>query len=217
MIMKASSVSLPTIKRLPSYLHVLRIALEEGNVNISSAHIAKQLQLEAIQVRKDLSATGIIGQSGVGFNIKQLIKHLEDFLGWNNSHDAFIVGCGNLGIALMGYDGFRERGLNIIAGFDVDKRKIGTEIAGKRIFSLEKFKDLVERLHIKIGVLTVPQQMAQQIASYMVDSGIEAIWNFTSVKLEIPENIIVERVGLECSLAVLSSRLREKYEPLNGD
>ncbi|AQQ09484.1 Redox-sensing transcriptional repressor rex [Sedimentisphaera cyanobacteriorum] len=212
MIMKVSSVSLPTIKRLPSYLHILRQALEEGHENISSAYIARALHLEAIQVRKDLSATGISGQSGVGFNIAGLIKHLEDFLGWNNSRDAFLVGCGNLGVALMGYEGFRERGLNIVAGFDVDKNKIGKEISGKKIFSLEKFPDLLERLHIKIGVLTVPQNRAQQVAGYMVESGIEAIWNFTSVRLDIPEHIIVERVELECSLAVLSSRLREKNE-----
>ncbi|MGE4286514.1 MAG: redox-sensing transcriptional repressor Rex [Phycisphaerae bacterium] len=206
---KVESVSLPTIKRLPSYLHVLRAALAEGSENISSSHIAGLLQLEAIQVRKDLSATGITGQSGVGFNIAGLVRHLEDFLGWNNSRDAFILGCGNMGVALMGYEGFRERGLNIIAGFDIDKRKIGTEIAGKRIFHVEKLKDLAHRLHVRIGVLTVPQQYAQESAQILVDAGIEAIWNFTPVKLDIPEHIIVERVGLESSLAVLSSRLRE--------
>jgi redox-sensing transcriptional repressor len=206
------SVPQPTIRRLPSYLQVLRNCHSSGRSHISSSYIAQQLQLEAIQVRKDLSATGIIGQAGVGFAVPELINHIEEFLGWDNTRDAFLIGCGNLGSALIGYEGFKTRGLNIIAGFDVDKDKIGKTISGKLIFELEKLPDLVNRMHIKLGVLTVPPKTAQAVAEYAVRAGIRAIWNFTSVKLDLPEEIVVERVGLESSLAVLSSRLKEKLD-----
>jgi redox-sensing transcriptional repressor len=190
----------------------LRNCHSSGRSHISSSYIAQQLQLEAIQVRKDLSATGIIGQAGVGFAVPELINHIEEFLGWDNTRDAFLIGCGNLGSALIGYEGFKTRGLNIIAGFDVDKDKIGKTISGKLIFELEKLPDLVNRMHIKLGVLTVPPKTAQAVAEYAVRAGIRAIWNFTSVKLDLPEEIVVERVGLESSLAVLSSRLKEKLD-----
>jgi redox-sensing transcriptional repressor len=206
------SVPQPTIRRLPSYLQVLRNCRNNGRSHISSSFIAQQLQLEAIQVRKDLSATGIIGRAGVGFDVQGLISHIEDFLGWDNTHDAFLIGCGNLGSALIGYEGFKVRGLNIIAGFDVDKEKAGKTISGKLIFELEKLPDLVNRMHIKLGVLTVPTQAAQSVAEYAVNAGIKAIWNFTSVKLDLPEDIVVERVGLESSLAVLSSRLKDRLD-----
>ncbi|MFI4912949.1 MAG: redox-sensing transcriptional repressor Rex [Sedimentisphaeraceae bacterium JB056] len=206
------SVPQPTIRRLPSYLQVLRNCQKKGRTNISSSYIAQQLQLEAIQVRKDLSATGITGQAGVGFSVTALISHIEDFLGWDNTRDAFLIGCGNLGSALIGYEGFKARGLNIIAGFDVDKDKVGKTISGKLIFELEKLPDLVNRMHIKLGVLTVPPEVSQAVAEYAVKAGIKAIWNFTSVKLDLPEDIVVERVGLESSLAVLSSKLKEKLD-----
>lgn len=208
----SKSVPQPTIRRLPSYLNVLRSCKKSGRTHISSSYIAKQLQLEAIQVRKDLSATGIIGQAGVGFEVPKLLSHIEEFLGWDNTRDAFLVGCGNLGSALIGYEGFKARGLNIIAGFDADKDKAGKTISGKLIFELEKLPDLVSRMHIKLGVLTVPPEVAQAVAEYMVKAGIKAIWNFTAMRLDLPEEVIVERVGLEASFAVLSSKLKEKLE-----
>lgn len=204
----SKSVSRPTIRRLPSYLQVLEVCRKKGLENVSSSFIAAQLHLEAIQVRKDLTATGIIGQSGVGFKVDALIEHIERFLGWDNTRDAFIVGCGNLGRALMGYEGFKCNGLNIVAAFDNDKEKIGKEVNGKLIFGLEKLPDLVERMHIKLVILTVPAEAAQKVAEYLVQSGIKAIWNFTTVKLDLDDNIIVERVGFESSLAILSSRLK---------
>ncbi len=205
----SKSVPQPTIRRLPSYLQVLRSCQKNGRKHISSSYIAEQLQLEAIQVRKDLSATGIIGQAGVGFSVSELVHHIEKFLGWDNTRDAFLIGCGNLGSALIGYESFRSRGLNIIAGFDTDKNKIGNKIHGKLIFELEKLPDLVARMHIQLCVLTVPPEVAQAVAEYVVKAGIKAVWNFTSAKLDLPADIIVERVGLEASFAVLSSRLKE--------
>ena len=212
----SKSVPQPTIRRLPSYLRVLNEFKSSGGSYISSSFIAGQLQLEAIQVRKDLSATGVIGQAGVGFDVAELIKHIEEFLGWDNTHDAFLIGCGNLGAALIGYEGFKDSGLNIIAGFDVDKSKVGKMVAGKLVFDLEKLGNLVSRMHINIAVLAVPPRQAQDAACYAVKCGIKAFWNFTPVQLEVPEGIIVERVGLESSLAVLSSKLKEQLKVEKG-
>lgn len=200
----------PTIRRMPLYLNLLKKVEAGGREFISSTHISNELKLESIQVRKDLAVTGIVGQPGVGYPVSMLIKAIESFLGWDNVTEAFLVGAGNLGSALVGYDGFRERGLNIVAAFDVDPAKIGTEIHGKRVFDLKRLGDLVNRMHIKMGVLTVPLEVAQETADYMVESGIEAIWNFTAVKLNLPSHIIVERVDLAASFAVLSSRLADK-------
>ena len=191
-------------------MHVLRRAAENGREFISSTHIAKELGLESIQVRKDVAATGITGQPGVGFSVPVLVKAIEDFLGWSNSSDALLVGAGNLGAALAGYDGFKEYGLNVSVMFDVDPNKINKKLGGVKVLSLDKLPEVVSRLHIRIGILTVPNKFAQSVADYMVQSGVRAIWNFTSVKLSLPEDVIVERVGLAASLAVLSSRLSEQ-------
>ena len=178
----------------------------------------KELGLVSTQVRKDLAVTGIVGKPKVGYNVPALIAAIEEFLGWNNAQDAFVVGVGSLGRALMGYQGFQEYGLRLVAGFDIDPAKVGVEVHGKQVFALEKLGDLAAEMHVRIGVLTVPAAAAQDAAKLMVQAGIRAIWNYTPVTLEVPPTVIVEDVKLSASLAVLSSRLaellrREKNEP----
>jgi redox-sensing transcriptional repressor len=137
-------------------------------------------------------------------------------LGWNNTKDAFLVGAGSLGSALLGYEGFKEFNLNILSGFDIDPAKIGTQIHGKEIFPLKKLPQLIKRMHVLIGVLAVPAMAAQEVADMMVLAGMRAIWNYTPVQLRVPDTVIVEDVKLAASLAVLSSRLAEvlRREPL---
>jgi redox-sensing transcriptional repressor len=178
-----------------------------GRNVVSCTKISDELGLSSIQVRKDLAATGIVGKPKVGYEIPALINAIRDFLGMNNTSDAFLVGVGCLGGALLGYDGFQEFNLNLVAGFDINSEKIGTEIHGKPIFALEKFPELAERMHILIGILTVPAAVAQDVANLMVLSGIRAIWNYTPKKLEVPDIVVVEDVKLAASLAVLSNRL----------
>jgi redox-sensing transcriptional repressor len=202
-----SAVSLPCIRRLPQYLQLLYSLQVRGREVVSCTKIAGELGLTSIQVRKDLAATGIVGKPKVGYEIPALIDAIRDFLGLNNASDAFLVGAGCLGGALLGYEGFKEFNLNIVAGFDIIPAKIGTEFHGKPVFDLNKFPDLAERMHILIGVLTVPAAVAQDVTNLMVLSGIRAIWNYTNQKLEVPEIVVVENVNLASSLAVLSSRL----------
>jgi redox-sensing transcriptional repressor len=200
---------LPSVRRLPAYLRLLYEHQARGRDVISCTHIADDLGLVSVQVRKDLAITGIVGKPKVGYRIAELITSIEEFLGWNNTRDAFLVGAGCLGAALLGYEGFAEFNLNVLAGFDVDLAKIGTQIHGKNIFAMEKLPNLVHRMHVLIGILTVPAAAAQGAADAMILAGIRAIWNYTPARLRVPEGVVVEDVKLAASLAALSSRLAE--------
>ena len=203
----AVSVSLPTVRRLPLYLAVLQKGQAEDGSHMSSSQLAGVLGLEAIQVRKDLEAVGIPGQPRVGFPVRKAVAAIEKFLGWDNVTDAFIIGAGHLGTALAGYGGFRRYGLNVIALFDDDPGKIGLRIHGREVLSIAKFRNLTARMHVHIAILAVPEASAAAVAELAIDAGIKAIWNFTPAKLSVSQDVIVERVDLAASLAVLSSKL----------
>lgn len=202
----------PTLRRLPRYLHLLFRLREGGLKSVSSTLIARELSLDPTQVRKDIEYTQIIGRPKTGYPIDELIKAIETFLNWNNINDAFLVGCGNLGTAMLGYQRFKKYGLNFVAAFDTDQNKIGSEIHGITILSIDKLPELAERMHIHFGVLTVPPQYAQFTAEIMVEGGIKAIWNFAPCQLKLPEDIIVENAQLTQSLAVISRKLHEYKE-----
>ena len=200
---------LPSVRRLPTYLRFLYELQARGRDVVSCTHIAEDLGVVSVQVRKDLAITGIVGKPRIGYHIPELIAAIENFLGWNNTKDAFLVGAGSLGAALLGYDGFKEFNLNVLAGFDVDPAKIGKSIRGKEVFAMDKLPNLVHRMHVLIGILAVPAAAAQEAADALVAAGIRAIWNYTPVRLRVPETVVVEDVKLAASLAVLSSRLAE--------
>lgn len=199
--------SLPTIKRLPSYLHVIEHYQREGREYISGTVIAEELELEPIQVRKDLAVTGIVGKPRIGFPVDKLVESIHQFLNWKNTQRAVIVGAGNLGTALMGYTEFPRRGLDIVAAFDLDKNKVGRKVNGKEVYSLSRLPEQLETLQAQIAILTVPSSHAQTVAELLVRSGIRAIWNFTNVKLKVPANIIVQKEDLSSGYAVLSVKM----------
>lgn len=207
------SVPLPTIRRLPMYFALLQKAAQENQTAMSSSQLATALALEPIQVRKDLESIGVTGQPRVGFPVAELIQAIERFLGWDNATDAFIIGAGHLGAALAGYRGFESKGLNVVALFDNDPGKIGQTIHGKEVLPIDKLGNLASRLHVHIAILAVPAEAAASVAQLAIDAGIQAIWNFTPTKLIVPENVILERVDLAASLAVLSSKLAARLRP----
>jgi redox-sensing transcriptional repressor len=199
--------SLPTIKRLPSYLHVIENAQREGREYISGTVVAEELDLEPIQVRKDLAITGIVGKPRIGFPVQELIDAIYSFLHWNSGHTAVIVGAGSLATALMGYAEFPRRGLNIVAGFDVDPRKAGKIVNEKPIFALDELSSRVHEFKVSIAILTVPSSSAQKVAERIIDAGITAIWNFTNVKLKVPAGVLVQKEDLSSGYAVLSVKI----------
>lgn len=201
--------NLPAVRRLPIYWHLLHGLLEKGWEYVSTTVIADELKLDAIQVRKDLALTGITGKPRVGYTIKTLISAIESFLGWDSNNEAFLVGVGHLGTALLGYNGFARFGLHIVAAFDDDPQKVGGEVHGLPIFPLEKMNDLAERLHVKIAIITVPAEAAQAVADQLINVGIVGIWNFTPAFLMVPEGVVVQNEDLASGLAVLSHKLTQ--------
>lgn len=197
----------PTLRRLPTYHGILKQFERQGREVVSCTRIAEALNLDPTQVRKDLAVTGIVGKPKVGYVVADLIEAVEGFFGWRNVTDAFLVGVGSLGTALLGYDGFKQYGLNIIAAFDTDPEKIGSKVRGKQVLAPKKLPDLARRMHIHLGIITVPPDAAQEVADLMVSGGITGIWNFVPVALQVPDDIIVENERLASGLAVLSRKL----------
>ena len=148
-----------------------------------------------------------LGRPRIGYVLANVIEGLEQFLGWNNINDAFLVGAGSMGSALLGYRKFEQCGLKIVAAFDLDPSKIGRQIHGKHVLPLDKLPNLAQRMHILIGIITVPAAEAQAVADLMVAGGIRAIWNFAPIRLHTPEHVIVHNEDLYCSLAALSQKL----------
>jgi redox-sensing transcriptional repressor len=195
------------VKRLPAYLQMLRVLQGEGQEYVSGTVLAGTHNLEPVIVRKDLAVTGITGTPRRGFRVAELIDAIERFLGWNNQTKAVLVGVGNLGTALLGYRGFENFGLRIAGAFDRDPAKIGQWVQGRKVQPLDKLAAFVRRGGIGLGVLTVPADAAQETADLMIRAGIRGLWNFTPVKLQLPDFVVSQKEDLAEGLAVLSHRL----------
>lgn len=206
----SQQVSVNTLQRLPTYLNYLKSLDDDGN--ISSTEIARALGLNDVQVRKDLSSVSSGGRPKVGYNIRGLILDLKEFLGYNAVNDAVMVGCGNLGRALMSYRGFREYGLRIVAGFDVSDDIVGEEVSGKPVLPLSGLPQYCRENGIRIGVITTPAQAAQKACDLLMEGGIKAIWNFAPAHITVGEGVLVQNENMACSLALLSKHLNEMLE-----
>jgi redox-sensing transcriptional repressor len=190
---------------------VIENAQRDGAEFISGTVIAEELELEPIQVRKDLAITGIVGKPRIGFPVQELIDAIYSFLHWDHDHRAIIIGAGSLATALLGYPEFPRRGLHIVAAFDVQESKVGSEIYGKPVYPMAEMPDCVERLKARMAILTVPSAVAQDVAEQAIAAGITSIWNFTNVKLKVPSGIIVQKEDLSSGYAVLSVKIRKLY------
>lgn len=200
--------SVPTIKRLPLYLQIVENAHREGKEFISGTIIAEELELEPIQVRKDLAITGIVGRPRIGFPVAQLITCIHEFLLWDKEHNAIVVGAGSLGSALMGYDELKKRGMRIQAAFDSDPSKIGTTINAVPVYAMSDLAKEATRLGSELAILTVPPEVAQTVSEQLAAAGIYAIWNFTNTKLKLDEDMVVQREDLSSGYAMLSVRMK---------
>ncbi len=208
---KEVKTSRATRQRMPGYLLYLKNKLRDGEQHISSTVMAEDLKQNPVQVRKDLAIVSKRpGKPKIGFMITELIDDIEEFLGYNGIGEAVLVGAGQLGKTLLSYDGFHRYGLKIVAGFDVRREIVGNAVHGKPIFHFDRFKTLVEKLGVKIGIITVPRENAQQVCDEMVAAGIKAVWNFAPTHLSVPEDITVKNEDLGASLAMLRKELTEK-------
>jgi redox-sensing transcriptional repressor len=200
----------PSVRRLPSYLDIIRNYQEEreGEEYISGTRIARELNLESIQVRKDLAITGIMGKPKKGYRVEDLADAIERFLGWNTLRDAALIGVGNLGSALLGHREFALHGLNIVAAFDNNSRKIGASVHGVKIMNAAAMDIQIRNFGIKVAILTLPPEEAQEAADILVQAGIEGIWNFTTRKLAVPDTVAVQNEDLSSGFAMLCVKMR---------
>jgi len=201
-------LKLPSVRRLPVYLHKLLEMRRAGQDIVATPELAKYMQCSEIAVRKDLAFTGAVGQPGVGYRIKDVIDAIRSCLNWDRPHEAVLAGAGSLGTALMGYDGFDEYGLNIIAAFDADPAKIGGTVRGRQIFDVRRLPELCAKLQVPLGIICVPARAAQEVADLMVRGGVKAIWSFANVQLTVPDEVAVQREVIAGGLAELSVKLR---------
>ncbi len=196
-------ISKATLGRLPLYLQFLRSHAESEM--ISATRIAKGLGLGEILVRKDLASACGGGRPRGGFRTADLIRSLEKMLGSGEKTPVVIIGAGRLGQALLGYNGFGEYGLEIIAGFDIEPTKIGTFSSGKPILDDCELKEFCGRNHVRIAALTVPAEAAQRAADLAVSADIRAIWNFAPQSICVPDGVLVRQENLALSLAHLGA------------
>ena len=178
------------INRLTMY-HFILEDMREDEKYVSSTKFANLLNIDNSQVRKDLKYLDNQGKCRVGYEVKELKRKIEECLGFKQTKDIFVVGAGNLGSALAKYESFKDYGLNVLALFDKDSRKVGTTINGKEVFDISKVGNLASRLNVEAAILTVPRENAEGVANYLAGAGIKYIWNFTTCVLDLPKDVKV--------------------------
>ena len=208
--MKPQRISKKLINRLSLYLEYLK-SLPEDCVNISATAISRALGLGEVQVRKDLAKVSDGGRCRTGHQREKLIADIRAFLSSVSVTNTVIVGAGNLGQALLDYGGFEHSGLDVLAGFDIHSATKHTK-AGKPIYPISKLESFCNRYDVRIGIITVPADSAQDACDRLVDCGVEAIWNFAPVQLKTPQNVVVHSENLAASLAALQDRLSSREQ-----
>ena len=209
--MTKKEISKSVLKRLPGYLAYLKSIPDGGSPYISATALANALGMGEVQVRKDLAMVSDGGRPKVGYLRSSLIDDIEQFLGYDNTTDAVLIGAGKLGQALCGYSGFAAYGLNILAAFDIKPIMKATE-EGTPIFSMEQLEIFCKTNKVLMGIITVPVEHAQQVCDKLIGCGIKAIWNFAPTHLEVPANILVQNENMATSLAVLSMHLQAQIK-----
>ena len=203
--MEENEISLAVIKRLPRYFRYLEELIDSGVERISSGELSRRMNVTASQIRQDLNNFGGFGQQGYGYNVKFLYEEIGKILGLNQKHNIIVIGAGNLGQALANYVKFEKLGFVITALFDVNPALEGVTVRGIKIHMLDELEDYCKDHVVDIAALTMPKEKADAIANRLVNLGIQAIWNFAHVDLDlIDKDVVVENVHLSDSLMQLS-------------
>ena len=206
--MKKQKVSDAVIHRLPRYYRYLDDLYNKGVVRISSNSLGSKMDITASQIRQDLSCFGEFGQQGYGYNVAELRSEIGHILGIDKGHRLIIIGVGHLGHALLQNFDFEKVGFHVDTAFDISPALIGTSIHDVTIRSMDELEQYVAENQPNVAVLTVPQHVAQPMASRLIDLGIKGFWNFTNVELsaEVP-GVFFEDVHFVDTLLTLSYRI----------
>lgn len=208
--MERKEISKAVLKRLPGYLAYLKNIPDDASPYISATALAAALGMGEVQVRKDLAMVSDGGRPKIGYLRERLIEDISQFLGYDNTTDAILVGAGKLGQALLGYSGFDAYGLNILAAFDQNP-SVGMQ-SGSPVYAMDKLESFCRSHKVLMGIITVPAEYAQQVCDLMIRCGIKAVWNFAPVHLDVPSNILVQNENMATSLAVLSMHLQAQIK-----
>lgn len=202
----------PTLRRLPWYLAYVSLLRSRNIEYVSSTSIAKDINVDASQIAKDLSVLGIKGKTRIGYEVKALESALREFLGFSCSHNAVMIGVGSLGSALIADTGLERFGLNIVAGFDINPDVVGTTIKNVPIFHIDELPSRVAAYRAGIAIVAVPVEVAQQTADRAVDAGVRALWNFTPFRILARPGIVIQNTSIYAHLAVMYNRLSSQSE-----
>jgi redox-sensing transcriptional repressor len=192
------------VSRLSLYLRELEHLMRTGKTTVSSSQLGRMLGFSDAQVRKDLAHFGHFGHPGIGYRCEELVTAIRRILGTDRTWTVALVGVGNLGRALLGYNGFASKGFRIVAAFDVDARKTGGAIDGVAVYGLDRLTEVVRRHKIQLAMLTVPASAAQQVAELVAATGVSGIVNFAPVTLTLAEDVSLVGVDLATELEQIS-------------
>ena len=206
--MRKQKVSDAVIHRLPRYYRYLDDLYNKGIVRISSNSLGSKMDITASQIRQDLSCFGEFGQQGYGYNVAELRSEIGHILGIDKGHRLIIIGVGHLGHALLQNFDFEKVGFHVDTAFDISPDLVGTRIHDVTIRSMDEMEQYVAENQPNVAVLTVPQHVAQPMASRLIDLGIKGFWNFTNVELstDVPD-VFFEDVHFVDTLLTLSYRI----------
>jgi redox-sensing transcriptional repressor len=210
--MQDSKISDAVVHRLPKYYRYLSELETAGVERVSSSRMSEDMNLNASQIRRDLNCFGGFGQQGYGYQVSRLKQEIMKILGIGSSHQAVIVGAGNIGQALLKYRHFDDEGYHIVAVFDADPALIGRDVDNLRIRAMGELPQFMKDNKVDIGIIAVPKRFAQQTADDLVSMGVSGLWNFAPVDVAARRGISVENVHLSDSLYILSYHMRENNE-----
>lgn len=199
-----------TVRRLSAYLRFLEDFENRGLTTISSEELARRGGTTSAQVRKDLSFFGSFGKRGLGYSVPELAGRLREILGLGREWRVVIVGAGKIGAALAQYRGFRQRGFNILAAYDINPEKLGKRLEGIEVRDIEQLEHDIQREKPDIVVLTVPGDQAQRMVDRVVKAGVKAILNFAPTQLQAPPDVTVKTVNMAMELEGLSFALTNR-------
>lgn len=203
-----NNIPVRTLKRLSFYLSYLEDINSNGVLYISTPKMSQDLNYNEVSIKKDLSyITKQKGKPKVGHKVSDLIADLKEILGYNIFKCACIVGCGNLGKALLKFNGFKKYGFKIVAAFDNNPDLIGTIINEVSVNDISYLKQIVRDLEIPIGIITTNENNAQEVCDKLIDSGIKAIWNFAPVQLKTTKDVVIQNENMASNLAILSNKI----------
>jgi len=209
---------LPRLKRLVLerlmryYRYLSEVTAKKPLQTVTSAQIAEALDVDPTQVRKDLCSIGLVGMGHVGFDVCEICRAIRVVLGFDRAFDAVLIGTGHLGGSLLAYSGFSagfaSYGLNVVAAFDSDERKVGRTIAGLTVRPMKGMTSFIRQRKIPLAIITVPAGVAQKIADRLVTAGVTAIWNFAPTQLVVPENVLVRNEHISRGLSEIAYHLK---------